>query len=667
MSIDKTALQIFANYCSAAAESMAYTLVRTAHSTFVKETEDFSCAMLTPDGQTFASPKTLGATWYTGLDYKAVIDLIDDYRPGDICMTNDPYSGYVATHSPDIVMWKPVFYEGRIVCFVGGHIHNTDVGGAVPASLSRTLTEIHQEGIRFPPCKIVREGVLDESLLHIMSVNVRAPEQNLGDLKAEIGMLMTGERRALEIIERFGIETFESGMQALLDYGEQQARTLVRAMPDGEYFFAEYADEDSVNGKPLRVALTLRIQGDELEMDYSGSDPQLASSLNIPTGGHERHALMLVGLNYVLYTLSPDILLNAGVYRMVRCILPEGTVVNAQAPAAVGMRSLTCKLTHMLTFGAFSLALPDRLPACSAGGLAILSVKTLGRDGRQVMASLGPVGGGAGGMPFADGPDASGANNAFLRNTPVEINEAEVPILVKRYCLAPGSGGAGKYRGGLGLVMEFQVFSPGSLVTARNRDRSRFASWGVLGGQAGANSRFTRNPDTDHAEVLGNTDLVNCQPGDVIRLVGAGAGGYGNPFERAPERVLKDVMCGYVSLEQARDDYGVAIVDEVIDVDATAALRNCTREALDGHFNYGPFRTAFEQKWTRERYAALTKCLASVPVNWRYFLKHRLFEALDAHLAVAPQESAAGDLIQQLFEQQCEQYPELRALTALPA
>ena len=221
MQFDKAVLQIFANYCVAAAESMAYTLVRTAHSTFVKETEDFSCAITTPDGLTFASPKTLGATWYVGLDYGPVIGMIDHYEPGDIGMTNDAYSGFVATHTPDIVLWKPVFYEGEIVCFVGGHIHNTDMGGAVPASLSRTLTEIEQEGIRFPPTKIVRKGVLDEDLLRIMAANVRVPDQNVGDLHAQLASLHTGERRVLEIIERFGIDGFKAGMQALLDYSEE--------------------------------------------------------------------------------------------------------------------------------------------------------------------------------------------------------------------------------------------------------------------------------------------------------------------------------------------------------------------------------------------------------------------------------------------------------------
>ncbi|AOJ03810.1 hydantoin utilization protein B [Burkholderia mayonis] len=665
MQLDKSVLQIFANYCVSAAESMAYTLVRTAHSTFVKETEDFSCAIMTPDGLTFASPKTLGATWYVGLDYGSVIRMIDDYAPGDVCMTNDAYSGFVATHTPDIVIWKPVYYGDEIVCFVGGHIHNTDMGGAVPASLSRTLTEIQQEGVRFPPCKIARAGVVDDALVRIMATNVRAPEQNVGDLLAQLASLHTGERRVLEIVERFGLDGFKAGMRALLDYSEEQARTILRGIPDGDYGFAEYADEDSVNGKPMRVALTARIRGGEVEMDYSGSDPQLQSSLNMPTGGHERHALALVGLVYVLYTLNPDILLNTGMLRVARCVLPEGSVVNAAPPAAVGMRSLTCKLLHLLTFGAFARAVPERLAACPAGGLSILSVKTMSREGETVMASIGPIGGGAGGSATDDGEDGSGANNAFLRNTPVEINEAEVPIRITRYGVAPGSGGAGQYRGGQGLVMEFQVFAPNTLVTARNRDRTRFASWGLDGGLPGGNARFTRNPDTPQAEALDNNDLVVCAPGDVIRLVGAGAGGYGRPIDREPAKVRDDVLRGYVSADVARDVYGVALDGDEVDVEQTAALRDAARERLAGEFapafSFGTYREAFEAKWTRARYAALTRILTGVPVPWRYFIKHRLFDALDARIAVDPYGcgDGGGEIVDVLFAELCRAYPQL--------
>lgn len=292
MNFDKSELQILANYCVAAAESMAYTLIRTAHSTFVKETEDFSCTIMTPDGLTFASPRTLGATWYAGLDYGPLLGMVDAYAPGDVCFTNDAYSGYVATHTPDVVMWKPVFYKGELICFVGGHIHNTDMGGAVPASLSRTLTEIHQEGLRFPPMKVVRAGQLDESLLKLIEINVRAPEQNRGDLKAQLASLATGERKMIEVAERFGLDRFKLGIEALLDYSEQQAKAVARTIPDGEYFFADYADEDAAeDGRPMRVALTLQIEDGDLRFDFTGSDPQLSSSLNVPTGGRERHVL----------------------------------------------------------------------------------------------------------------------------------------------------------------------------------------------------------------------------------------------------------------------------------------------------------------------------------------------------------------------------------------
>ncbi|MCY0387250.1 hydantoinase B/oxoprolinase family protein [Robbsia sp. Bb-Pol-6] len=662
MTFDRTVLQIFANYCVAAAESMAYTLVRTAHSAFVKETEDFSCTLMNARGLTFASPKTLGATWYPGLDFGAVIDMIDDYAPGDICMTNDAYSGYVATHTPDVVMWKPVFHGGEIVCYVGGHIHNTDMGGAVPASLSRTLTEIYQEGIRFAPTKIVRAGVLDEALLEHMAINVRAPEQNRGDLKAQIAMLMTGERRVLEIIERFGVAQFKAGMDALLEYSEEQARTIVRGMPDGEYFFAEYADEDSVNGKPLRVALTLKIDDDSLVFDFTGSDPQLNSSLNMPTGGRERHVLALVGLNYILYSLNPDLLLNAGMLQVARCILPEGTIMNCVPPAAVGMRSLTAKVAQYVTFGAFSMACPDRLPACPAGGMSILNVRTVDRGGRSIIASIGPVGGGAGGMASADGSDASGANVAFLRNTPVEINEAEVPIRITQYGVVPGSAGAGKYRGGLGTVMEFRVFSPGTLVTARNRDRSRFASWGVLGGKAGAVSRFTRNAGTDKEENLGVTDLVICDPGDTVRLEGCGGGGYGHPHERETGKVVEDVRRGYVTLEQARVLYGVVLGADGVNEAETATLRARMKQAAERetlpHFAYGAERDAYEAKWTRERYQVLTTILAGSPVVWRHFLKHRIFDALDAREAAGTLAPGAA-VVDDLYREVLRQYPQL--------
>jgi N-methylhydantoinase B len=628
--VDKVTLQVLANHCRAAAENMAYTLYRTAHSTFVKETEDFTVMVMDRTGRVVAVPMDLGATWYPGMNYNRAIDLVDEYRPGDIAFTNDPYSGYLATHAPDTHLWKPIFHEGEIVCFVGGHVHNTDMGGAVPASLSRSLTEIHQEGIRFPPMTLMRDGAFDEKVLAIMSMNVRKPHLNMGDLKALAGALNTGERKILAMVKKFGAKGFMDGLDGLMDYAEHQAHEILRSMPDGEYFFSDYADEDGVDGNPCRLALKLTIKGDEAVLDFTGSDPQLGSSLNVPTGSDPRHTLLLVGVYYVLYTLNPQLLLNSGLTRPFTCIAPEGTVLNPSFPAAVGMRSLTCARLRSLIFGAFSLAIPERMPAAPAGSSSIVNVMTTDeRTHRSVIAAINPVVGGGGGMPHRDGPNGSGADAAYLKNTPIEITETEVPIQFVRYGLLPDSGGAGRWRGGLATVMEFKVFAPNSRITVRNRDRSIFRPWGTLGGLSAETSNFIINPGALGERVLGNTDIAIAEPGDVIHIHSPGGGGRGSALEREPERVRLDVERGYVSEAAAKARYGVVIADRAVDAEATAALRATMRkDAHSTHFHFGPERDAFESVWHARNYEALTRLLSALPVHWRFFVKTKVFAAV---------------------------------------
>ncbi|HBD90177.1 MAG TPA: hydantoin utilization protein B [Gemmobacter sp.] len=627
--ITPRSLQVLANFCGAAADAMAFTLMRTAHSAFVKETEDFSCQIVTRDGLAFANPRQFGAPWYSGIDYGPLLTCIPEYHEGDICITNDPEAGHVATHTPDIHIWKPVFFEGELACFVVGHIHNTDVGGAVPASLSRSLTEIAQEGLRIPPVKLVENGVQNPFVAQLIRSNVRLPDQNLGDLAAQIASVNVGERKMQGIIRRFGLPAFLEGVEAILDHAEAQTRRILSTIPDGRYAFADYADEDSPAGLPARIALTLQITGDEITLDYTGSDPQLGSSLNMPTGGRERHPLVMVGLTYVLSTLDPTLWLNAGTLRPARAILPAGSVVNSAPGAAIGMRSLTCAMTQIVTVGAFAQALPDLIPAAAPGGNAIMNIKTTARNGRPVMASIGPVGGGGGAMPFADGSDGAGGATGFLRNTPIEITETEVPIRFLRYGLAPDTGAPGFWRGGLSAVMEFQVSAPETVVTARNRNRSVMGAWGLRGAGEACISRFVKNPDTDQAVELGNTDLVHCAPGDVICVTGPGAGGWGDPFTRPAALVAQDVRRGAVSPGAAARDYGVAIRDGRVDDTATAALRSAPRPEPQP-YAFSPGRRAFEQVWTAERYAHLTAFLAAQPVGWRFFLKHRVFAAVAA-------------------------------------
>ena len=663
MAIDRVTLEVLKNHCRAAAESMAYTLYRTAHSTFVKETEDFTTGLTTPDGETFATPVELGATWFVGLNYKTVIEMIDHYDEGDICMTNDPYSGHVCTHSPDMHAWKPVFHEGEIVCFVVGHIHNTDVGGAVPASISRTLSEVHQEGIRIPPSKIVRKGEFNQELLDVMLANVRMPEQNWGDLKAQIAAMNTGERRVHEMIEKFGIEVFREGIGDLLDYAEAQAREIVASLPDGDYFFADYMDEDAPDGFPCRLALTARIRDETVQLDFTGSDPQIESSINMPTGGQQRHALLMVGLVYVLYSLDTRLFLNSGVCRVASSVLPEGTIVNPHFPAAVGLRTLSVQRLMGVIFGAFVQAAPDRLPSCPASGGPIMNVNTIdNRTGRRVVAAIGPITGGAGGDPWRDGAEGSGANSSFLKSTPVEINEAEVPIKIQRYGLTPDSGGPGKHRGGLAIEMRFQAQAPNTRVTARNMDRSRFSSWGVLKGRAGGLSSFILNPGSNREKNLGNVDFLSINPGDVVHVASGGAGGWGDPLERDPELVRRDVARGFVSRAAALSEYGVVLANGDWDAVATEAKRAeiaAMRAGEDDFFDVGVDRAGFERIWTRENYDALTELLAATPVHWRFFVKHRIFEAIDGS-----EVAADGGAVRASYDRVVEEFPQLRAALA---
>lgn len=655
---DRMTLQVLANHARAAAENMAHTLHRTAHSAFVKETQDFTVMLMDRRGDTFAVPMELGATWYPGLTYGRAIAMVDDYRPGDVAFTNDPYSGHVATHAPDTHLWRPVFAEGEIVAWTGGHIHNTDMGGAVPASLSRSLTEIHQEGIRFPPMKLVREGVFDDQILRIMATNVRKPGLNIGDIQALVGALATGERKVQAMIARFGKAGFVQGVAALMDQAEAQARDILRAIPDGDYVFADYADEDSDHANPCRLKLTLRIRGDAAVLDFTGSDPQLGSSLNVPSGGDPRHTMLLVGVYYVLYTVNPRILLNTGLTRPFTCIAPEGTVLNPVAPAAVGMRSLTCARLRSVIFGAFSQAIPDRMPAAPAGNNCIVNVMTRDdRTNRVVIAAVNPVVGGGGAMPHRDGTNGSGADAAYLKNTPIEITETEVPVEFVRYGLAQDSGGPGCRRGGLATEMAFRVFAPDTRVTVRNRDRSFFRPWGVLGGRAAGLSDMVVNPGTPDERPLGNIDTATLQPGDVLLVRSAGGGGRGHPFDRDPALVARDVARGHVSVAAARADYGVHIADGAVHASATAALRAAPRDAC-GHFHFGPERARYEAQWTHPAYDRLTDILAALPIHWRFFTKTQIFARMTGR--------AGAEGVDAAFAEVCARFPDLPSPRRFP-
>ena len=284
------------------------------------------------------------------------------------------------------------------------------------------------------------------------------------------------------------------------------------------------------------------------------------------------------------------------------------------------------------------------------------------QTGRRVVASIDPITGGAGGNPFEDGSEGSGANSSFLKNTPVEINEAEVPIRILRYGLLPDSGGPGKFRGGLATILAFRAEAPNTRVTARNRDRTRYSSWGARGGRAGTPSIFLLNPGKKNEINLGNTDILTIGPGDEMLVASGGAGGWGDPLERNPDAVLLDVKKGFVTVASAERDYGVVLANGGVAKQATVDLRESRiNRASNIYFDYGAGRDAYELVWTEANYAVLTAELEALPAHWRFFVKHRVFEAMEA--LNETERKGDGTEVRKIISIILENYPQLRSMT----
>ncbi len=646
---DKVTLEILKSYFVAIAEGMGYTLERTSHTTFIKESADFGTAIATPRGEFFAYPRAIGVTSFVGIDLDLTLAAFADYAPGDVVITNDPYSTQgLATHLPDIHLIKPVFHEGELLCFAWCFIHCSDVGGLAPASISPLAFDIHQEGFRIPPRKLVAAGTLDEGFLELFLANCRIPEQNWGDLKAMLASLNTAERGMQELAVKFGKGVVRQAMEDVLAWSEGRVRALVGSIPDGDYAFADYMDDD-FNGAPLRLAVTLRVRGETIELDYSGTDPQVSGALNLPAFG-ERHPFLLQGLINFMLSEDPSIPLTGGVVRPFRVVAPAGTVVNPLFPAAVGVRYATVVRLYNVVLGALAQAVPERTPAAGAGqaAMVVLSVPDAA-SGKRDVSVLEPMFGGGGATARGDGPAAIDSAAGFLKNTPVESMEAHIPVLAERYELLPDSAGAGKQRGGWGTRFDFRILQPESIVTARGIERTRFEPWGLAGGAAARRTQTFVNADTPDEQVIGRIDVLHLEPGDVVSIRATGGGGYGDPFARDPGLVAADVRSGLLSEEAAERDYGVVVDAGEVDHVATAARR----ATLDGAaarplFDLGPSRRAYEAVWTEELSTALAGLLMALPAPYRAYAKRELHRRIEGWEGSEP---PTPDVLKGLWEE----------------
>lgn len=620
--------EVLSHLLTAITDEMSWVVLRSAYTTFVKETQDFATALVSVDGEVIAYPRNSGVTSMLGIQMQPGVNAFEAWHPGDIMITNDPYhtSGMVL-HLNDIYAFKPVFAQGELICFAWAFIHFTDVGGAAPGSVDMFNAELFQEGLRLRPALLYKAGKFNEELWNIIADNSRIPTLNRGDMDALISAINKAEERLQGLAKRYGVPALRQAMKRTIDRTEQITRSVLAEIPQGKYHFVEYFEDDYVTGIPVKMEVCLESRGDgTVEVDFSGTDPQVRSAINLPSAG-QKHSPFLSRalLNYVI-TKAPDAQLNGGIIRCIDLKLPEGSLVNPFFPAAVGMRAVTAIRAHDAVLGALMKAVPQTVPAGGASQVVIsyVSMTDSGSGGGVVVAN--PVLGGSGGSARFDGLSGVDRPLACLRNVPTEVLEAEAPVIVHRFGLVPDSEGAGEFRGGFGIKFELQLTHPEAVLVTRGKDRHRFTPWGAKGGHAGtAGDSYELAPGGDR-KYLGKITVYNPEFGSVLGICGPGGGGYGNPFRRDPERVLRDVVDGLVSPGRARDVYGVAIADGAVDEAETARLRAIGNEA-EPDFSYGEARTNWEARFGVAA-EEIRDWLWSLPHGLRHYARRKAFEFL---------------------------------------
>lgn len=567
MPTDPITLELVKNAVESVVDEMALTLMRTAYSSNLKSSNDLSSALCSLDGELLAQGFTLPMQLGSIPDAMAAVvaKFGGTFQPGDCVILNDPYEG--GTHLPDIFLIKPLFLDGEHVAYCATIAHHTDIGGRVAGGNASDSTEIYQEGLRLPPIKLYEAGRPNQAVFEIIAKNVRVPENLLGDLRAQFSAIHIGERGLGELVARWGKERLFTALHDLMDYTERLARAEIARWPDGRYAFVDYIDDDGIDPDPIPIAVTVTVAGDSLEVDFTGTAPQVRGALNA-TGSFAKSAVYAC----VRGLMGADIPNNGGYFRPISFTIPEASVINPRLPAAVAARGLTGFRLTTAIFGALAQVAPHRVPACEAGGDTGITIGGYHEDGRPFV-FLEFLHGSWGGRPDQDGIDACSSATANFSNNPIEQLEGDHPLRIEEYAFVPDSGGPGRYRGGLAMVRQYRFLEREGALQLRT-DRQRFRPWGLAGGKPGAPSAnlLIRG---GQAEVPPSKAYRVLRRGDVLRHTLAGAGGHGDPLERDPALVVEDVADEKVSVEAAGHEYGVVIDPATggADLEATAALR----------------------------------------------------------------------------------------------
>ena len=638
MTLDPIVLELFRHKFSAITEEMGIALGRTALSSYVKETQDFGTALCNLNGKFFACPTDAGITINTDVDCSAFIGAFDAFQPGDVLITNHPYlAAGVGSHLPDLNLLQPYFHDGELICFGYSFAHCADVGGAVPSSISPSFDNIFQEGLQIPPIKFFDAGKRNEVFVTLLRSNSRMPDIAMGDLQAQLSALSVGERRVAELIAQHGIADFKAAQRGMITYARDRALSIQKRIPDGSYVFWDYLDDDYRSRIPVRFRCNMTVRAGQIHLDLTGTDPQLASPYNVPTGGG-RHPYFTSKMMHVLYTYAPDLPLNSGLFDNITVTVPKGCVMNPEAPAAVGIRHAGALRFADVMLGCLAQADPAIAPAASSGTvIPVVVASTDAETGKRRIAVVQSLAGGGGGTSRRDGLDGRDRSLANMRNTPSERGESDVAVRVESYTLRVDSGGAGKYRGGAGIMYSLRVLQDDIEILGRGLERFVFCPWGVNGGAAGQPSRVILNMGTASEKELGKIDILKAKVGDVLTILTPGGGGWGEPLERDVALIAADIELGIVSAEAAQRDYGVVQTDGVVDQIRTATLRAAMQLSRDKAVSssssagvdprgFDAVRQRWESVFDDSRMNRLVSALMRVPANQRSSTRARIFE-----------------------------------------
>ncbi len=556
--IDALTLAVIQAGLQQVCNEMDITFSRAAFSPVIAEADDRSDGIYAAEDGALIAQGELGLPVFVGtMAHSAahLVRLIGEGavaapEPGDIYIVNDPYLG--GTHLMDVRFARPFFVEGELFCWLQNTGHWPDIGGMVPGGFSAHATEVEQEGLRLPPVKLFKKGVLDREILSIIQSNIRVADQRIGDIKAQAAALLVGEARLAEMVFRYGLPTLRDAIAGIRARAAERMLAEIRRIPDGVYAAETFVDSDGVVDAPLRIALTVTRQGDELVFDLGNSSPPCQGPMN------SVWATTCSAVYLAMKHIFPDVPINAGTFAPLRVIRPEGTFLDARYPRPVsGCAAEVSQRIAEAVFLAIAQALPQEVwaaPAGTSGNFALGGFDPARKAG-YVMYQI--TGGGYGGTADADGLTNGCSTIGISKTAPVEVMEQYYPVLFRRFAIHEASGGAGAHRGGFGVHYEIELLR-GEAKASFVMDHGRFGPPGVLGGGEGAKNivKLHRGGTTTIPLHLSKDQGLQMRAGDRVEVMTPGGGGYGNPRDRDPALVAQDVRRGYYTAGQAKALWG---------------------------------------------------------------------------------------------------------------